>query len=122
MSPCPSGHTSALPFASIEPVGSRRGEPASNAPALCEYADVEVHQLCRAHGVDYLVVQRQQLGQPFAELVHSTTQSQTPIENSLAWRLAHGSELPQGFAELPFYGSFDPRRFSARIYRYSPVP
>lgn len=79
--------------------------------------DTVAFQLCQQYQVSYLVVQRMQLGEPFAQLTQTALESKHATESTLAWRLAHGVRLPQWCEEVPFYGTFDPSRFSARIYR-----
>ncbi|MGC6455517.1 MAG: hypothetical protein ACON46_03185 [Coraliomargaritaceae bacterium] len=83
--------------------------------------DATAYALCKKYEVKYIVVQRLQLGNPFAQLAHTAAGSDQPLESTLAWRLAHGIKVPDWCAELPFYGTFDPRILSARIYRVAPL-
>lgn len=69
--------------------------------------------------IDYTVVQGGHQGAPFAKLVNWVAKADfTPatIESSLAWRLSAQTDTV-GWNELPFYGTFDSRQFSVRIFR-----
>ena len=111
--------TAAL-FDNVHPLGSFYWENIDGLIVSSDlYAandDMSALKLCQMNGIRYLVVQRMQLGGPFATLVHSVTETTISVEQTLAWRLAHGINLPDWCIEVPFYGTFDPSRFSARIY------
>lgn len=107
-------------FDEIHPLGSFYWE---NRDGLYEasklYAstnDAAALQQCKQQGIRYIVVQRMQLGDSFAQLTLQALDAEQRLESSLAWRLSHGNGLPTWCTEVPFYGTFDPARFSARIY------
>ena len=112
---------SAALFPDMHALGSFYWENQKGLLAASElYASVDdsqAYDLCDHYAVEYIVVQRLQLGNPFVQLTHTATGSDQPLNSTLAWRLSHGINVPDWCQELPFYGTFDPRILSARIYR-----
>ncbi|MGC6606911.1 MAG: hypothetical protein ACON5O_09160 [Lentimonas sp.] len=77
-------------------------------------------ELIRAHGIHYLAVQPNELGGPFIEMVTWTalgSDESATLRKSLAWRLSYDRGVPDWCEPIPFYGTFDPTRFSMRIYK-----
>lgn len=112
--------TAAL-FKDVHPIGTFYWENHQGLKTATELLstkdDSAAQQLIKDHSIKYILVQRQELGNPFAQLNKQVTQTEGPLELNLAWRLSNAVHTPSWATELPFYGSFDPSKFSVRIYR-----
>lgn len=115
--------TSAL-FDSVHPLGTfywenRDGIAESTMLFASQHQD-EAYEIILRNRIQYLVVQADGLGRLFANMVaqiaHGSQQASV-VEATLAWRLSINQGVPEWCEEVPFYGTFDPQRFDARIYR-----
>ncbi|MGJ8637907.1 MAG: hypothetical protein ACSHYA_00815 [Opitutaceae bacterium] len=115
--------TSAL-FDTVHPLGTfywenRDGIEAS-ARLFASQDDHDARLLVQEHQIKYLIVQGDQLGNPFVEMVAWTAledKSENVQKASLAFRLSNVTNIPDWCEQVPFWGTFDPNRISMRIYR-----
>jgi hypothetical protein len=110
-------------FENVYPLGTFYWENKAGLSAACALysatSHTEAEAIVRHHNIQYIAVSRLQLGIPFANLANEiyNGSAAAPVESTLAWQLSFGKNIPEWCEELPYYGSIDPRTFSARIYR-----
>jgi hypothetical protein len=110
--------TSAL-FPEIHPIGTFYWENTKGIAASTKF----FAGLNNDTPTDFAVVQGGRQGGPFAKLANAVAQDDTSpatIESSRAWQLST-QQNPQGWSEIPYYGTFESQQFSARIFESAAV-
>ena len=110
--------TSAL-FPEIHPIGTFYWENTKGIAASTDlFAGLKADT-----PIDFAVVQGGRQGAPFAKLANAVAQDDTSpatIEASQAWQLST-QQNPEGWNEIPYYGTFDSQQFTVRIFESAAI-
>lgn len=115
--------TASTLYPKVHPLGTFYWENDIGLGDACRIYAADKHadafSLINQHAIQFIAVSRLQLGIPHANLSNTIANGadQPPLESTFAWQLSFADNLPEWIEEIPYYGSIDPRVYSARLYR-----